>query len=407
MNSKTNYFLIFFFLFCIIATSRSQGSLYYDGGFKIKFGENQDKFLRIISWAQAQYNYLEDVPENESNYNFQLRRARLLLIGQITKDFTIVTHLGLNNLNANTMSPTGLGNGSQLFMHDAWAQYNFSEKLSIGGGLHYFNGISRLNNQSTLNMLTLDNNRASWATLGLSDQFARHIGVFAKGKLGKLEYQLAINDATTSSLDTRQVSPNYSIYSGRSIIGSKTAGKTYAGYFSYNFLDQESNYLPYKVGSYLGTKSVFNLGAGFFMHPNGSVISENSVPKGEDVNIFALDAFLDQPLGNSGAALTAYAVFQSNDYGTNYLFGPYATGSMLYSHVGYLLATNKTDLKFQPYASISHQNLDASEHDKSIIGLGINAYFSGHNSKLTLEYKNEKFGDVQQTIVGLQAMIYL
>ncbi|QSS97040.1 porin [Psychroflexus sp. ALD_RP9] len=407
MKLKPNYLLIFFFLICIIPICRSQGSLYYDGGFKIKFGENKDKFLRIISWVQAQYNYSEEVPENESNYNFQLRRARLLLIGQITKDFTIVTHLGLNNLNANTMSPTGVGDGSQLFMHDAWAQYNFNEKLSVGGGLHYFNGVSRLNNQSTLNMLTLDNNRASWATLGLSDQFARHIGVFAKGKLGKLEYQLAINDASASSLDTRQINSTNSVYSGRSVIGSKTAGKTYAGYFSYNFLDQESNYLPYKVGSYLGTKSVFNLGAGFFMHPNGSVIFENLEPKGEDVSIFAIDAFFDQPLGSLGAALTAYAVFQKNDYGTNYLFGPYGTGSMFYSHVGYLLSTTKTDLKLQPYASISQQSFDISEEDRTILGIGINAYFSGHNSKLTLEYKNEKFGDVEQTIVGLQAMIYL
>jgi predicted butyrate kinase (DUF1464 family) len=34
-----------------------------------------------------------------------------------------------------------------------------------------------------------------------------------------------------------------------------------AGYF-YQFLDQELMY-SYKVGSYLGTKKVFNIGAGF------------------------------------------------------------------------------------------------------------------------------------------------
>jgi hypothetical protein len=33
-----------------------------------------------------------------------------------------------------------------------------------------------------------------------------------------------------------------------------------AGYFEYQFLDQEANVLPYKVGSYLGTKKVFNIG---------------------------------------------------------------------------------------------------------------------------------------------------
>ena len=84
------------------------------------------------------------------------------------------------------MSPTGTGDGSQLFVHGVWAEYSVATDHVIGGGLHYFNGISRLNNQSTLNMLTLDNNRQSWSTIGLSDQFARHLGIFAKGKFGKL-----------------------------------------------------------------------------------------------------------------------------------------------------------------------------------------------------------------------------
>jgi hypothetical protein len=67
------------------------------------------------------------------------------------------------------MSPTGTGEGSQVFLHDAWAQYSLGKNNAVGGGLHYWNGISRLNNQ-TLNLMTLD--RTAWATLGLSDQFA-------------------------------------------------------------------------------------------------------------------------------------------------------------------------------------------------------------------------------------------
>jgi hypothetical protein len=37
--------------------------------------------------------------------------------------------------------------------------------------------------QSTLNLMTLDNQRQAWATLGLSDQL-RDTGVYAKGALG-------------------------------------------------------------------------------------------------------------------------------------------------------------------------------------------------------------------------------
>ena len=109
-----------------------------------------------------------------------IRRARILTYSQINKDFLILTHFGLNSLNANNQSPLGRGEESQLFFHDVWGQYNLNANHAIGAGLHYWNGISRLNNQSTLNIMTLDNNRQSWATIGLSDQFARHIGIYAK-----------------------------------------------------------------------------------------------------------------------------------------------------------------------------------------------------------------------------------
>ncbi|MBZ9788029.1 hypothetical protein LB456_11230 [Psychroflexus sp. CAK57W] len=386
----------------------SQGSPDYKGGFKIQFDEEQpEKFLRIISWAQVQMNYQDDVPENVSQTNFLLRRARLLFIGQISNDFTIVSHIGLNNLSSQNMNPVGIGDEAQVFLHDAWVQYNLGEKLTLGGGLHYFNGISRLNNQSTLNMLTLDNNRSSWSTLGLSDQFARHIGVFAKGEFGNFQYQVAVNNAISNGLDNRLPAKNQSTYTGLANLGSADALYNYAGYFTYHLFENESNYLPYKVGSYLGGKKVLTLGTGFFAHPNGSSIQSQNGVVGEDVMLYAFDVFYDAPLGSNNAALTAYAVFQNNDYGENYLFGPYGTGSMFYGHTGLVIPSQNQALKFQPYVSYGVQSFDATDDNQTTLGIGANAYFSGHNSKLTLEYKSQSFGTINQKTVSLQAMIYL
>lgn len=390
----------------------AQGSPDYKGGLKVKFDEEGKKYLRVISWAQMQAGYNFDAAPDASAVNFNLRRARVLMFSQITDKFLILTHFGLNSLNSNTLSPTGKGSGSQLFMHDVWAQYNINKDHSIGGGLHYFNGISRLNNQSTLNMLTLDNNRQSWATIGLSDQFARHIGVFAKGKFGKLQYRVAINDVNANTLDQRTpVAGGSAVYNGRALLGSKDAGRAYAGYFDYNFLDQESNFLPFKVGSYLGGKEVFNVGVGFFLHPNGVVVDNGTAVspnlQGEDVSIFAADAFYDAPIGEDGSAITAYATFQSNDYGKNYLHSAYGTGSMIYSHVGYVIAGDKAKTRFQPYISYGNNSYDAVNDNMSTLGVGINAYMSGHNSKLTLEYKNQDFGSNNTSGLTLQAMIYL
>jgi hypothetical protein len=408
---KLKITLLLVLVFAFTTSSFSQGSPDYNGGLKVKFNDDGSKYFRVISWIQGQGIYTMDVPEDQSNFNFQVRRARVLLYSQITDKFLILTHFGLNSLNSNTMSPVGKGDGTQLFLHDAWIQYSVAKKHVVGMGLHYFNGISRLNNQSTLNMLTLDNNRQSWSTLGLSDQFARHLGVFAKGSFGKLQYRVAINDAITNGLDMRDPTDiQYSgeaIYGGKRVLGSKTAGFAYAGYFEYNLFDQESNFLPFKVGSYLGAKRIFNIGAGFFYHPNGSVIAEGTDLVGQDVSMFAVDAFYEAPLSDRGDAITAYATFQTNDYGTNYLYNVYGTGSMVYGHVGYLFGGDKAKPRIQPYASYAVNSYDATSDTRNVFGVGANLYLSGHNSKLTLEYKSDDFGTTNKSSITLQAMIYL
>ncbi|WP_369769635.1 hypothetical protein [Flavobacterium sp. WC2416] len=394
----------------------SQGSPDYGAGMKFNLNEEGSKYLRIISWAQIWGQYNSDRPldgngNKQADLDFSVRRARVLMYAQINKDFLIVTHFGLNSLNASNITPTGKGESSQLFLHDVWTQYSLGKNNAIGAGLHYWNGISRLNNQSTLNIMTLDNQRQAWATLGLSDQFARHIGIFAKGGLGKFQYRVAVNGAATNNLQATTVPTNggAATYTGARLLGSKEAGRTYAGYFEYGFLDSESNFLPYKVGTYLGTKKVFNIGAGFFSHPNGSVIADLSGNlSGENVTIFGLDAFYDVPVGKNGAAVTAYALYQNTDYGKNYRLGTtYETGSMIHAHLGYVLP-GKSKTRFQPYLSIDERQIDALNDNATQIGIGANAFFSGHNSKLTLEYQSLKYAtDKAVNTITLQAMIYL
>jgi hypothetical protein len=58
---------------------------------------------------------------------------------------------------------------NQLFFHDAWNEYavilpgeagKFS--LSLGAGLHYYMGLSRMTMASTLNFLTVDSPIFTW-----------------------------------------------------------------------------------------------------------------------------------------------------------------------------------------------------------------------------------------------------
>ncbi|WP_167343180.1 hypothetical protein [Nonlabens sp. SY33080] len=415
---KNKYIPLLLFLFTASFLGFSQGATEYTGGMKVKLNEDGSKYFRIISWAQFWAQHTDNTTLNstgneEADLNFSIRRARILMYAQLTKKFLILTHFGLNSQNANNMGPVGKSDSSQLFFHDVWGEWQLTTDHSIGGGLHYWNGISRANNQSTLNMLTLDNNRQSWSTIGLSDQFARHMGVYLKGKFGNLQYRVSVNEAITNSLDVNGTPTiNTATYNGRAILGGAEASKNYAGYFDYNFLDQESNFLPYKVGSYLGSKRVFNIGAGFFYHPNGSTILDAQTNDfiGEDVSIFSLDAFYDAPLGDNGSSITAYLQYQNSNYGENFALGQtYETGSMLYTHVGYLLP-GETDrkVKIQPYTSFNYRRIDAINDNATRFGIGGNLYFTGHHSKLSVEYSNQKYGNLDAVgTFTVQGMIYL
>jgi hypothetical protein len=80
---------------------------------------------------------------------------------------------------------------------------------------------------------------------------------------------------------------------------------------------------------------------------------------------------------------------------------------MFYAHVGYVVAGDIKKARFQPYLSYGTNSYDVLDDNRNVFGAGTNLYLSGHNSKLTLEYKNQKFmGDTTGTVT-LQAMIYL
>jgi hypothetical protein len=108
-----------------------------------RYGDNT---ILIVLWT-------ETVTEQ---FDFSVRRARVLLYAQINKDFLILTHIGLNSLNSNTMSPTGTGEGSQVFY--MMLGLNTVLVKQCRRQVDYITGTEfRLNNQSTLNLMTLDN----------------------------------------------------------------------------------------------------------------------------------------------------------------------------------------------------------------------------------------------------------
>lgn len=414
----------------------SQGSPDYGNGLKINLNPEGDKYIRFILWDQFWIRNTEMNPGSmvggeatDNTWNLGNRRLRALAYAQITKRYMILTHFGINNqtfINGGATGTTGTGaygNGKkpQLFFHDAWNEYavilpgeagKFS--LTLGGGLHYYMGLSRMTMGSTLNFLTIDSPIFSWPLIDNSDQFARQMGIFAKGKYGKFEYRMSLNKPFATDLTpVNTLNPDNAV----AVDNNGNPNWSKAGYFEYQFLESESNTLPFKVGSYLGTKKVFNLGAGFYHQKEGTRTSVNSNIEKHDITLLSADAFADIPLGNAKnkMAVSAYAGYFNYNFGPNYIrnlgimniaandpnfVGQRAiagsgnlqpmigTGDIIYAQAGLLLPSqsDKPKIRIQPFAAYTHKNFDAYDKSSSQFDIGANWFLDGHHAKITTQY---------------------
>lgn len=366
----------------------------------IKLSEDGAKYIRFLLWHQqwVQTNNLA-IEDAGLRLTTIARRSRVLAYAQVSPRFLILTHFGLNNLTPDNLSPLGNNTGAdpaQLFLHDAWTEFKVSrdEALHIGAGLHYWKGLNRLASQSTLNFLTLDQSRPfiSWHSLAVTDQFARHLGVYAKGQLGRLDYRLAINNPGRNGYQadrgTRDSGLTYDGFAKPDRNGDLTGNTIIEGYFRFNFLDKESIKLPFNVGSYLGDKKVFALGAGFFAHPDGMY---NNITGGhENVTHLAVDAFLDLPLAGDDC-FHAYAAFMNFNYGENYVSRWAGTGSAFYGQLAYRFPHSR----FMPYLALQAADYEGFTGPSGSLDIGLNYFINGHSAKLTLEY-HSIYGDLRE-----------
>jgi hypothetical protein len=353
----------------------------------------------------------------------------------------ILTHIGVNNqtfINGGASGSSGTGGygagkKAGLFFHDAWNEYavllpsekqNFS--LSVGAGLHYYMGLSRMTMSSTLNYLTIDAPIFNWPLIEASDQFARQIGLFAKGKYKKFEYRLSLNKPFSTNLTPTDVSD---AASARAVDNNNPSQWSKAGYFEYQIFDKESNFLPYKVGTYLGTKKMLNVGAGFYTDPKATETSVNGELESHPINLLAADVFVDMPIGpkDKKMAVTGYSVFYNYDFGPNYIrnigimnqgvtdpnfTGDYAlagpgnsqptigTGTIWYTQAGFLLPSKqeKPKVRFQPFAAYTYKNFEALDQASNQFDFGSNIFLDGHHAKFTAQYSNRPIYTSPDTI---------
>jgi len=299
-----------------------------------------------------------------------MRRSRFLAFAQVSPKFLILMHWGLNGLTTKNQNPLGNGgDGPQMFLHDAWGELKITDDIYIGAGLHYWKGLTRQSNTSTLNFIYLKGAPAD----------------------GKLEYRLAVNNPSRASIedgddfsykfDTLGINKSNLVYNGISYSNKDTlpTGNTILeGYVKYNVWDNESTKLPFYPGTYLGKKKILSFGAGFFLHPNGMYDFDKDEHSG--VTHLAVDGILELPM--SSGSLSAYASFINFNYGENYVSRWGGTGNSLYLQLGYLIK----NANLLPYVSVNNSSFEAADDPVTELNIGANYFVNGHNAKITAEY---------------------
>ncbi|NNE17123.1 MAG: hypothetical protein HKN10_01480, partial [Myxococcales bacterium] len=166
--------------------------------------EDGSRYFQISLWLQVWTRALQlnpgttigddpTTPETEGNQpawyaDIGIRRARVMMFGEIFPRVLLMMHFGINN---QTFRRSNFK--ETFFFHDLWAEFAvLREHLYVGGGLIYWNGISRMTSASTITAMSLDLPIVNWPTIEQTDQFARQLGLYAKGKAGLFDYRVAV-----------------------------------------------------------------------------------------------------------------------------------------------------------------------------------------------------------------------
>lgn len=426
----TRFLLALFLVFLFSQSVFSQGSEIYQGGIRIPVGRDSSKYIRLVMVQQFWIRSIEnnpgtlDVAGNPTDYSWDIgsRRTRITMYSQISPRFLVYTQIGINNQTFVNGGAPGQGpKKPQLFFHDAWTEFTVVPErdyitdepnpfsLAVGAGLHFWSGISRLGSPSIASFLTLDLPVFNFPNVERTDQFGRQYGMYAKGMAGPVHYRLHLNkpfaNQQLGEVTTERAS---NVFTERWAVG---------GYATYQFWEKEAILSPFRVGSYIGTKRIFNIGAGFYHHPeaSGTLIEPGNTTEfnRHDQLVWAIDAFLDYPFGNQGMAVTAYTVLFNYDYGPNYFrsggimnldtrpadptvslagYGNaeplLGTGQIFIAQSGLLLPSDWLGSfgRLQPFTQIETKNFDYLEDTFTNLDVGFNWLIEGQQAKITLQY---------------------
>lgn len=388
-----------FFLVALAATIPVSAQL-----LRHNFDEEGNTFIQGIARAQFWARYTETNPGTtvqgkpvNNVFDLSVRRYRLGFFAQVQKNWLFYVLMGNNNLNQNTLRTT------DFRLLDLMAQYSFSPQLSIGVGKATFPAAGRYsNNFANGSMLTLDPSIYYLNTSGHFDDVGRRLGVYAKGQLGKFEYFVS---AQSPAYPTEKLRADFNYAKGQTNLLTSS-------YLKYEFWDDEASRLLTTggAGTYLGSKRILNVGMGYECLPNMREINTGTATTTHDYFNLGIDLFLDTPISDQNDAITAYLSLNTIHFGNDYIrnvgansifeggtslngagnaYPVTGTGNTVFLQLGYLFPKwESTKIRVQPNIGWKFADYKALNSYMNAYMVGVNTYFNGQKSKLSLGYEN-------------------
>jgi hypothetical protein len=326
--------------FLLPATANAQAIIKVSDTVWIRMG------VQLQTWG----DWLQDANTRGYAENLYIRRARVLLTGQVAPDVSFF--IQTDNPNAGK-SPKALNTG--FLLQDAWFEWKIADAFMIDGG-EFLVPLSRNELQGTTSFLTLDISPTSTvfsvptATNGLRDTGFQLHGYLIDG--GRLEYRAAAMQGIRVP-----ASP------GRA--ASSNAFRE-TGYLQFNFLEKERGYVF--AGTNLGKKAIFNISGGYDTQ--------------KDYKAYSGDAFTTLPFGGGNE-------IAGQVQAVHYDGGKFITAIPRQNDLLVELGIYFAPAKFQPFGKYESQkfsNTVDKPKDQTRWGAGFNYYIVGQNLKFTAQY---------------------
>jgi hypothetical protein len=340
--------------------------------------ERQPPRLEVHFRTQGWYQWVEDgAPDGAGAlHDFQLRRAYLSLAGQVTPKLGVFAHLAADRLGQQGLDVPSLGLGSGLAVRDAWVVFDLAEPLKVQVGRMYVPFTRAFGTESTFTLLALD---IPWTQGGVRG------ATFYPGKVGRDDGLVVWGNFAARRLQYR-----VGVTEGVEDAANPSDAVRLAGRLAVNLLEPESAW--FNSGTYLGTKRVLAIGAGFDSQCDLTLAGRQA----EDYSAWTVDVFLDHPVGRGSWTAEAGLIQTTNTPGA-VAFTQVVAGDdhrITYLQAGYLLPPWGPRGRVQLYGR--QERLDVEERpDTRFTSLGLNYLLDGHQRKLTLDWTRVDQGEAR------------